>query len=72
VITTDFALVGVRGVFMAIASGSSDAHINPAVTLAFAITSGDFSSLLPYAAAQLLGAMAGAFLVWLHFLLTGG
>lgn len=67
VITTGFAFAVMAGVFVAIACGSSDAHINPAVTLGFAIASGDFSKLLSYAAAQLLGAMAGAILVWLHY-----
>lgn len=56
------------GVFIAVACGSHEAHLNPAVTLGMAIASGDFSKLLVYAPAQLLGAMAGALLVWLHFL----
>ena len=58
----------VFGVFTAKACGSADGHLNPAVTLGLAISSGDFSKLAPYALAQLLGAMAGAALVWLHFL----
>jgi glycerol uptake facilitator protein len=56
------------GIFTAQACGSPDAHLNPAVTLAAAVTSGDFSKLLPYTAAQIAGAMAGATLVWLYFL----
>lgn len=68
VITTGWALAVMAGVFAAVACGSPDAHINPAVTLAFAIVSGDYSKLLPYAIAQILGAVAGATLVWLHFL----
>ena len=67
-ITTGWALAAMTGVFTAIACGSPDANINPAVTLAFAVKTGDFSLLAPYAAAQLLGAMAGAVLVWLNFL----
>jgi glycerol uptake facilitator protein len=55
------------GIFAAVACGSADANLNPAVTLASAIASGDFSKLLPYALAQTLGAMAGATLVWVHF-----
>jgi glycerol uptake facilitator protein len=55
-------------VFAAIACGSKDAFINPAVTLGFAISSGDYSKLLPYATAQLVGAFVGAALVWLHYL----
>lgn len=68
VITTGWALAVMAGVFAAIACGSPDAHINPAVTLAFAIVSGDYSKLIPYAIAQVLGAIAGATLVWLHYL----
>jgi glycerol uptake facilitator protein len=68
VITTGWALAVMAGVFAAIACGSPDAHINPAVTLAFAIVSGDYSKLIPYAIAQVAGAVAGATLVWLHFL----
>jgi glycerol uptake facilitator protein len=68
VITTGWAVAVMCGIFTAVACGSADANLNPAVTLASAITSGDFSKLLPYALAQLLGAVAGATLVWLHFL----
>jgi glycerol uptake facilitator len=67
VICTGFALAVMTGVFVAIACGSPDAHINPAVTLAFAIVSGDFSKLLTYPIAQILGAAAGATLVWAHY-----
>jgi glycerol uptake facilitator protein len=63
-----FGLAVVAGVFVAIACGSGDAHINPAVTLAFAISSGDFSKFVPYMIAQVLGGLAGAVLVWIHFL----
>src|SRR5579863_2555117 len=68
VITTGWALAVMAGVFAAIACGSPDAHINPAVTLAFAIVSGDYSKLIPYAIAQVGGAITGATLVWLHYL----
>jgi glycerol uptake facilitator protein len=68
VITTGWALAVMAGVFTAIACGSADAHLNPAVTVGFAVSTGDFSKVIPYAAAQLLGAMAGAALVWLHYL----
>jgi glycerol uptake facilitator protein len=68
VITTGWAFAVMAGVFTAIACGSKDAHINPAVTLGFAISSGDYHKVGPYLAAQLLGAILGAALVWLHFL----
>src|SRR5262245_60006017 len=67
-ITTGWAMAVMAGVFTAIACGSKDAHINPAVTLGFAVSSGDYHKVGPYLAAQLLGAIVGAGLVWLHFL----
>jgi len=63
-----FGLGVVAGVFTAIACGSTDAHINPAVTLAFAISSGDFSKFVPYLIAQVLGGFVGGTLVWIHFM----
>jgi len=63
-----FGLAVVAGVFTAIACGSGDAHINPAVTLAFAISSGDFSKFVPYLIAQVLGGFVGGMLVWIHFM----
>src|SRR5258707_15166106 len=68
VLTTGWALAVMSGVFVSIACGSSDAHLNPAVTIGMAVKSGSFAKFLPYALAQVLGAMAGATLVWLHFL----
>src|SRR5580658_935288 len=68
VITAGWAFAVMAGVFTAIACGSRDAHLNPAVTLGFAFSSGNFEKVLPYASAQLLGAFAGAALVWLHYL----
>ena len=68
VITTGWAFAVMAGVFTAIACGSSDAHLNPAVTLGFAIRGGNFQNVLPYFAAQIAGAIVGAALVWLHFL----
>jgi glycerol uptake facilitator protein len=68
VITAGWAFAVMAGVFTAIACGSSDAHLNPAVTLGFAIRAGNFEKVALYFAAQLLGALAGATLVWLHFL----
>jgi len=67
VIATGWALGVMAGVFTAIACGSPDAHLNPAVTLGFAVSTGDFSKVGPYFVAQMLGAMVGASLVWLHY-----
>jgi len=68
VIATGWGLAAMAGVFVAIACGSSDAHINPAVTLGFAVVSGDYSKIATYFPAQLLGGIIGATLVWLHYL----
>ncbi|MGA2814513.1 MAG: MIP/aquaporin family protein [Candidatus Acidiferrum sp.] len=68
VITAGWAFAVMCGVFVANACGSSDAHLNPAVTMGAAVVSGNFSKFAPYAAAQLLGAFSGAALVWLHYL----
>jgi glycerol uptake facilitator protein len=68
VITAGWAFAVMAGVFTAVACGSSDAHLNPAVTLGFAVRAGSFGKCLPYITGQLLGAMAGAALVWLHYL----
>lgn len=68
VITTGWAFAVTIGIFVAKAFGSVDAHLNPAVTLAFAVATNDFSNVLPYITAQLIGAFLGAVLVWLHYL----
>ena len=67
VITTGWAFAVMAGVFTAIACGSRDAYLNPAVTMGFAISSRSFAKLIPYVMAELLGAFTGAVLVWLHF-----
>lgn len=68
VIISGFGLAVVAGIFVAQACGSPGAHINPAVTLALAINSGNFADLPGFIVAQLLGAIVGAMLVWLHFM----
>jgi glycerol uptake facilitator protein len=68
VITTGWGLAVMCGVFTAIACGSPGAYLNPAVTLGFAIHSGDYSNVVPLIVAEMLGAIAGATLVWLHYL----
>ena len=68
VITAGWAFAVMAGVFAAIACGSKDGFLNPAVTLGAAITSGDYSRLLSLVCAQMLGAFVGAVLVWLHYL----
>src|ERR1700744_3250367 len=67
VICTGYGLAVMAGVLTAIACGSSDAHLNPAVTLGMAIAQNDFSNVAMYWAAQMLGAMVGALLVWVQY-----
>jgi glycerol uptake facilitator protein len=68
VITTGWGFAVTLGVFTAKTFGSADAHLNPAVTLAFAIKSGSFENVAGYFAAQLAGAFTGAIITWLHYL----
>jgi glycerol uptake facilitator protein len=68
VVATGWCFAVMAGIYTAVACGSSDAHINPAVTLGFAVASGNYTKVLPYVTAQMLGAFAGAILVWVHFL----
>jgi glycerol uptake facilitator protein len=68
VITAGWCFAVMSGIFVAVACGSPDAHLNPAVTLGLGVESGNFAKFLPYLAAQVAGAFAGATLVWLHFL----
>jgi glycerol uptake facilitator protein len=66
VIATGWGLAVMAGVFTAIACGS-EGHLNPAVSWAAAIVSGDYSRVVGYSLAQLAGAFTGACLVWLHY-----
>src|SRR5271155_5348172 len=68
VITAGWAFAVMCGVFTAIACGSSDAFLNPAGTIGFALGSRGFSEVAPYLAAEMLGAFVGAVLVWIHYL----
>jgi len=68
VITSGWAFAVMVGVFAAIAFGSPDAHLNPAVTVWDAIVSGKTAKLAVYLPAQFLGAFIGAILVWLQYL----
>jgi glycerol uptake facilitator protein len=67
VIATGWALAVLCGVLVAQAFGSPGANLNPAITLAVAISSGNYAQLLSLWSAQLLGAMCGASLMALHY-----
>lgn len=68
VITAGWAFAVMVGVFVAQAFGSPAAHLNPAVTIGFAVSSGDFSNVAPFIVAQLVGAFLGAVIVWLAYM----
>ncbi|MFM1943309.1 MAG: Glycerol uptake facilitator protein [Verrucomicrobiota bacterium] len=64
------AIVWGLGIAIAISlcGGLSGAHLNPAVTLSMAVWGGfPWRRVLPYMGVQLLGAFAGALLVWVIF-----
>jgi glycerol uptake facilitator protein len=66
VISFGWAMAVFVGVYCSAAS--SKAHLNPAVTIAFAVLGKISWQLVPvYLAAQMLGAMAGSTLAWLCF-----
>ena len=66
VVTMGWGLAVMCGVF--IAGPYSGAHLNPAVTLGFALAGQfDWCAVLPYIAAQMLGGFAGAVIVYLFY-----
>ena len=67
VVTTGWGFAVICGVLVALVMGS-DGHINPAITIGVGIATGDWSNAPVYIPAQLIGAIIGAVLVWLHYL----
>jgi glycerol uptake facilitator protein len=67
VVATGWAIAVLCGVLVAQAFGSPGAHLNPAISLASAVSSGNYSQLLVLWSAQMLGALSGAMLMALHF-----
>jgi glycerol uptake facilitator protein len=67
VITTGWAFAVMIGVFVSQKFGSQAAHLNPALTIAFAFQSGDWTNVLPFISAQMIGAFLGATMVWLFY-----
>jgi len=66
-VSTGWALAVLCGVLTAQAFGSPGANLNPAITLALAVMSGDHTQLASIWGAQLLGGMCGASLMALHY-----
>jgi glycerol uptake facilitator protein len=67
VVAIGWALGVLCGVLVAQAFGSPAANLNPAITLAAAVTGGNYSQVLSVFSAQLLGAMGGSLLMALHY-----
>lgn len=66
VITFGWAIAVFVGVF--VSANVSGAHLNPAVTLAFAaVGKFDWDKVPMYITAQILGGMMGSFLVWIMY-----
>lgn len=67
VITTAWGLAVMLGIFVAQKFGSQDAHLNPALTIAFAVQSGNWSNVFPFISAQMIGAFLGAIATYLFY-----
>lgn len=67
VITVAWGLAVMTGVFVAQKFGSQNAHLNPALTIAFAFQSGDWSQVLSFITAQMTGAFLGAVATYLFY-----
>ena len=67
-IATGWGLAVIAGIFTAIAFGSPSAHINPEISLAVALASGQWYFVAAFWLAQMAGAIVGATLVWLVYL----
>jgi len=67
-VTAGWAFAVFAGVAVSISIGDSDAHLNPAFTVASVIMTGHADRLFTYIPAQILGGFAGAALVWLFYL----
>lgn len=69
VITAGWAFAVLVGVNVAIAFGSAGAHINPAVTVGFAVAGlTPWADIVIYIVAQMIGAFIGGIIVWLAYL----
>jgi glycerol uptake facilitator protein len=66
-ITTGWAFAVLCGIFTANLFGSPEAHINPAITLALAVKTGNFQNMLPFLGAQVSGAFLAAVVVWIFY-----
>ena len=67
VIASAWAFAVTIAVFVSTKFGSPAAHLNPVVTVAEAVKSGNWDNAGMFILAQMLGAMAGSTLVWLQY-----
>jgi len=67
VITAGWGFAVLAGICTSLGVGGV-AHLNPAVTLAVAVGTGEYGDVIPYIVAQVAGGAAGAALVWLVYL----
>jgi glycerol uptake facilitator protein len=67
VIASAWAFAVTIAVFVSTKFGSAAAHLNPVVTVAEAVKTGNYDNLVPFIFAQILGAMVGSTLVWLQY-----
>ena len=63
VITAGWAFAVLCGIFTANLFGSADAHLNPAITMAFAVKAGEFSKIFPYLTAQVAGSFSATVVI---------
>ncbi|RZU41952.1 MIP/aquaporin family protein [Edaphobacter modestus] len=66
-ITAGWAVGVFAGVAVSAALGDADGHLNPAFTIASVMMTGHAERLFTYIPAQILGALCGAAVVWLHY-----
>ncbi len=66
-ITAGWAVAVFAGVAVSAALGDSDGHLNPAFTVASVMMTGNAMRLFTYIPAQILGALCGSAVVWLHY-----
>jgi glycerol uptake facilitator protein len=67
VIASAWAFAVTIAIFVSTKFGSAAAHLNPVVTVAEAVKTGNYDNLVPFILAQILGAMVGSTLVWLQY-----
>ena len=67
-ITTGWGFAVLCGIMTANLFGSTAAYMNPAITIAMAIKTGDFKDVLPFIVAQIAGAFLAGIVVWIFYL----